>query len=104
MPQRVPPLFCFCGSETDGVGLPARGGGVLARRCTVPGVTFADGSDPARRLVGGMLPVPGGATYGLLVGGMLAGDGAVCARPIWLPEYGDTLVGGMLGGGMDGGP
>lgn len=100
-PQRVPRFF---GSDMLGVGrgsgLGVRGG-VLARRCTVAGLTSLTGPVGAR-LVGGIEPVPGGAwyvfggieplpggaAYGLFVGGIEPVPGG--AENIWF--------GGMLAG------
>lgn len=61
--------------------------------------------------VGGIDPVPGGAAN-TLFGGMLAGFAAVaayglgCGGTLWYcGAYAfELFVGGMLGGGIDGGP
>lgn len=88
-PHRVPRL---AGSETDGVTGDGARGGVLARRCTVAGLTSAETGPVGARLVGGIEPVPGGAWYApggidpapggdanTWFGGMLAGFAAVAA-------------------------
>lgn len=62
-PQRVPRFFGIATDGAvvrDGAGVGARGG-VLARRCTVPGLTSADTGPVGARFVGGIEPVPGGA-------------------------------------------
>lgn len=134
-PQRVPRFF---GIDIDGWGAGAAArGGVLARRCTVAGLTSAETGPVGPRLVGGIEPVPGGAWYvfggiepvpggawyvfggiepgdveNIWFGGMLAGFAAVaayglgCGGTLWYCGAWalELFVGGMVGGGIAGGP